>query len=626
MSRVHLDFDAKGALTPRSIEAWAETFEQQNPNAPDKTIIPPDEVITRHAISLLDEIVNGTAAAFTPGVTIGEGGMGIVRAAEQRAMARDVAIKTLREGVGGARATSSLLREAWVTGMLEHPSIIPVYDISLDEERRPQIVLKKVEGESWDKLAHAPDAVEARYGAEDAREWNLRVLLQVMNAVAFAHSRGILHRDLKPENVMVGEFGEVYLVDWGIAVSLDDDHQGRVALARDATQAAGTPNYMAPEMLGRGALSERTDVYLLGATLYELVTGSAPHHAPSYSEVAKKIIASRPSFPPDASPELVAIVRRAMQPNAEERYPDVRSMQRDLDDYLSHRGSRRLARRAQEHLVALAEAAESDDYPRAQSTFDEARFGFRAALVEWEDNPIAKRGLADLAEQMAELELARGNPEAAAVALSASPTVSSEVRERVAGAVSDRRETSQRLSKLSSDMNSETGSRVRMALAVAFGITWVVVPVIGWHLENATTRVFRPNDSIYVLSPLIQVVLGGVFAFVTRRSPMWTRINRAMALAGLYGLAAHALYAYIATRMDFAVEQSSMMFMAVCASITTTIAVALEPRLWWSALGYVLGACLMSVIPGDRQVVSASAHALVLLNLVVVSRSPREPS
>src|SRR5690606_8689637 len=99
-------------------------------------------------------------------------------------------------------------------------------------------------------------------------------------AVRFAHARGVLHRDLKPGNVMIGNFGEVYLLDWGIAVALRDDGTGRFPLASEATELAGTPSYMAPEMLGREAgppLSERTDVYLAGAVLYELITGRPPH-------------------------------------------------------------------------------------------------------------------------------------------------------------------------------------------------------------------------------------------------------------------------------------------------------------------------------------------------------------
>src|SRR6185312_16743575 len=109
----------------------------------------------------------------------------------------------------------------------------------------PIIVLKRIEGVEWSTLIADPAEVERKFGATDLLAWNLGILMQVLNAVRFAHHRGVLHRDLKPSNVMIGDFGEVYLLDWGIAVSLRDDGSGRFLLATDATELAGTPCYMA---------------------------------------------------------------------------------------------------------------------------------------------------------------------------------------------------------------------------------------------------------------------------------------------------------------------------------------------------------------------------------------------
>ncbi|MCZ7681391.1 MAG: protein kinase [Sandaracinaceae bacterium] len=152
--------------------------------------------------------------------TLGEGGMGIVRLATQRSLGRDVAVKTVKGSQAAERATGALLREACVMGLLEHPNVVPVYDLVVGDAGEPAIVMRKIEGSSWASVMHDPAALRARFDAEDALEWNLRVLAQVCNVVDFAHSRGILHRDLKPENVMLGEFGEVYVVDWGLAVAL----------------------------------------------------------------------------------------------------------------------------------------------------------------------------------------------------------------------------------------------------------------------------------------------------------------------------------------------------------------------------------------------------------------------
>ena len=146
--------------------------------------------------------------------------------------------------------------------------MVPVYDLGLDESGAPFIVMKHNEGDHWLKLLGDDEALKKHAPGRERLDAHLAILVQVCNAVHFAHSRGVIHRDLKPENVMVGSFGEVYLVDWGVATK-----PGPV------TQIAGTPAYMAPEMLGGdGAeISPRTDVYLLGAVLYEILAGRAPH-------------------------------------------------------------------------------------------------------------------------------------------------------------------------------------------------------------------------------------------------------------------------------------------------------------------------------------------------------------
>src|SRR3954468_5595472 len=146
----------------------------------------------------------------------------------------------------------------------------------------------------------------------DALDWNLQQLGHVCHAVAFAHSRNILHRDLKPQNIMVGGFGEVYVLDWGIAVSLVDDGSGRLPLAADCHDLAGTLAYMAPEMLGDASLSIQTDVYLLGAILFEIITGKPPHVTSSIAATLASVSLSEPEFPPGTPDELAAICRRAM--------------------------------------------------------------------------------------------------------------------------------------------------------------------------------------------------------------------------------------------------------------------------------------------------------------------------
>ena len=213
-----------------------------------------------------------------------------------------------------------------MTGAIEHPNVVPVHYVDAEADGSPLIVLKRIEGLEWAALVDDGAEVQRRFGATDLLAWNLGILLQVLNAVRFAHHRGVLHRDLKPSNVMIGDFGEVYLLDWGIAVSLRDDGTGRLPLAAEATDLAGTPVYMAPEMLGREGgppLSERTDVYLAGAVLFELVAGRPPHAGATAIEVIASVIASKPVLPAGVPPELARICARALQEDPAQRFESI---------------------------------------------------------------------------------------------------------------------------------------------------------------------------------------------------------------------------------------------------------------------------------------------------------------
>ena len=202
----------------KTIEAVAEHLQREGYDA---------ETLARRTISptLPDHsgAVRQTGERFVLGSTIGEGGMGLVHLAEQRMLRREVAIKTVKPEHVAPLTVRKLLQEGWITGRLEHPNIVPVHDLEIDDEGRPLLVLKKVEGAAWAELLADPalvkqrlvsERVRSRPTDEDVLEWHVGVLSQVCRALSYAHSRGIVHRDLKPDNVMIGAFGEVYVLDW----------------------------------------------------------------------------------------------------------------------------------------------------------------------------------------------------------------------------------------------------------------------------------------------------------------------------------------------------------------------------------------------------------------------------
>ena len=224
--------------------------------------------------------------AYQLGRIVGAGGFGEVWQAVQVSLDRVVALKRPRRSstlpdrvtAATARLGAHLFRqEALVTAQLDHPSIVPVHDLGVDGEGEPVLAMKFVEGRLW------TDVIEEQLQTLPVPEFlarNLPILVSVAQAVAYAHARDIVHRDIKPANVMVGEFGEVFLTDWGLAVRLAPASAGPEGEAPVPVACpAGTAAYMAPEQTEPTAdrIGPWTDLYLLGGTLYTLLTGKTPH-------------------------------------------------------------------------------------------------------------------------------------------------------------------------------------------------------------------------------------------------------------------------------------------------------------------------------------------------------------
>ncbi len=369
---------------------------------------------------LLEPTTDGGIAPILLGDPIGEGGMGVVRSATQTALQRTVAVKALRVDVPRAEQALQLLREGRVTGLLEHPNVVPVHMLGRDQEGKPLIVMKRIDGEPWSSMIEGVPPTE-RHDPAFIRK-HLSILRQVASALHFAHSLGILHRDIKPENVMIGGFGEVYLVDWGVAVSLSEVGPLGVPRARDVKRIEGTPLYMSPEMaLGKGeGLGVFSDVYLLGATLHELITGKPPHEAAHVSAALMKAFVSQtPTYDEHVPRELAAIARQAMAREPEKRFESAEAFAEAIDDFLLHWGSVELCEEAERRTEELRRASQIDgerseaDQETIEALFHEGRFAFDQALRSWPENERAIRGRRTLLEAMIEFQLERGSPRVA---------------------------------------------------------------------------------------------------------------------------------------------------------------------------------------------------------------------
>lgn len=612
------------ALSPVALRTLAETIAQN----PHSTIEPPRERTDtpgRRALAGLGSAPRdgGIAAGLTFGATIGEGGMGIVRTATQESLARKVAVKTLRSEKRDERATLRLLREAWVTGSLEHPNIVPVYDLGLGADGTPLIVLKHIEGVEWASLIQDAEAVRSRFGATDLLEHNLRILVQVCHAVSLAHARGVLHRDLKPENVMIGNFGEVYLVDWGIAVSLREDPSGRLPHVEESADMAGTPVYMAPEMLGGpgGGLSERTDVYLLGAILYEILVGLPPHTAEGFRATVASILRSKPELPERVAPELVAIVTRAMQRDAAVRFASVDEFRKQVEWYLRHRGSLALSNDAFERLaemraiVAKGDASADDagaTRSRLYQRFAEARYGFRQAVAASDDNDAARGGMREVVALVVDFELARGAPDAAAAALADLEDPPADLVARIARAregLAEGRRRIAELERIETEHDLSIGRRTRMTMFGLLGLIWTVTPEV-LALRHPSAHENEPHWVMYAFT-MIVVAVGTLIALWGRESLTKTLVNRrALATVMINFGAQFALEVggRVAKMPFWSIIHLHVFLWFV---VVTFVAVFLDRRFWPAAIGFLVAFGVIAAVP------HAMWHAIAFGNFVL---------
>lgn len=310
---------------------------------------------------------------------LGEGGMGVVYVARQTSIDRSVALKMLKAHTAKVeKHRQKFIAEAVVTGDLDHPNIVPIYDVGRREDGALFYSMKKVEGSPWQDLIAEKNLTE-----------NVEILMRVGDAMAFAHDRGVVHRDLKPENVMLGGYGEVLVMDWGLAQPTAKFRRAR-SIA-DIKSMGGTPAYMAPEMATGpiNKIGNTADVYLMGAILFEIVTGKPPHRAKTARQclmAAARNDIAMPSEDKIKDEELLNIALHAMKTEISERYQTIKEFQDAIREYQSHAESIITGRRADENFE---DAEQSQDY----TDFNKALFGYEQALETWSGNTHAATGL-----------------------------------------------------------------------------------------------------------------------------------------------------------------------------------------------------------------------------------------
>lgn len=565
--------------------------------------------------------------------TLGEGGMGVVKLGTQLTLGREVALKMLRAGAFDEPTRLRLVREAWVTGSLEHPNIVPVHDVRVDADGRPMVVLKRIQGVHWGELLTDPESARQVFGETDLLESHLRVLIQVANALHFAHTRNIIHRDVKPENVMVGSFGEVYVLDWGLAVSLAPDPTGRLPLATDATDIAGTPCYMAPEMIGatqQTPLSVRTDVYLLGATLFEVVEGRPPREGTNLATILSEILTVEPTLTKDPTGELASICRKALARAPCDRFESALAFRLALEQFLEHRSSIKLAARAMSTLQELRQHVEAvdDSEPegranRIRSAFGAVRFGFRAALDAWPENEEAERGLIEATSHVVELELATGNPHTASTLLDELGSPPAGLRQKVDVALRARSAQDQRRIALEQDQDPTIGSRTRLFVATVLGVLWTVSPLFAWYVlyrERPPSHEATMRGTVFILLVVLAISYWG------RQSLRRTALNRGLVTFVLFALIAHLVLEAGAILAGIPEMQAQVFKLFLWFSVVSLGTITLERRA--APLALVMGAAflLAAARPSWAFALTSGVNAVTTVLLGVIWWPKRDPS
>ena len=297
-----------------------------------------------------DTNLGSSAHRYTLGPILGRGGMGEVYSALDEQIGRPVAIKRLRMNEPSQDALTRFLREARIQGRLEHPAIVPVHELWKDDLGRPFFVMKQLTGvtllDVLGKLAVGSPDTQKQF----TRQRLLRAFSDVCLAIEFAHTRGVVHRDLKPANIVLGDFGEVYVLDWGVARVMSEEERPSFtdvssiadAPAYNETAAGsilGTPGYIAPEQIrGESDLDGRADVYALGTILFEILT-LYPLHPRGQAAIASALngVDARPSrraLDRVVPPELDAICVRATAVERADRYPTARALGDAVQEFL----------------------------------------------------------------------------------------------------------------------------------------------------------------------------------------------------------------------------------------------------------------------------------------------------
>ena len=603
-------------------------------NEPTTSVVRTDHAAHEPTLSLsgLNGLI-GEAAAQTPREIdfveeIGRGGMGIVKLGLQKDLNRQVAIKQLRDDARKEQDQERLIQEARVMGNLEHPNIVPVYWLDKDPNQHPMLVMKHVDGVSWDELLKRPDHPKMPKLDGDHLEFHLDVLMQVCRAVHFAHANHILHLDIKPENVMIGAFGEVYLLDWGIAVTTNPAIHESFPTSKGVQNIIGTPSYMAPEMANITSLSTKSDNFLLGACLYHVLAGHAPFRGNRVITVLLNVALCRYDPLPDSCPKTLAdIAVKAMALRPEDRHDSAESLRLEVARYLRLRNAIKVADSAGDALEQLERfdpvtTRSSMDVRLIQnSLFIEARTGFQQAIDMAPDNAEFRQGLSRTITAMARLELKRGDDSAAALLLQQLDTPDESLvheletlQQRQRAALNESLTLREKSFQL--DINQDKRIRIFGAIGI-FAISLIKVVIYGEPFLQYPFTISHAFGAALISTSILTLIAVVSFAyFRKKRTRLSIHLLRVLWVVAIF----HILQCFAMWRLALDVGK---MFVPVSISIWMAMGItaALIDARIFLALG-IYGLLLIAAVlfPSYAIVLSSLGESIALLLIILTWR------
>jgi len=489
-----------------------------------------DVTQTLHYPSTSDpQPIEGLEAIGTPiqlSSILGQGGMGTVYLGHQGLPEREVAVKKARDS--GGKLERLLLHEATITGRLEHPNIVPIHEIRQSTDQEIEVVMKRIQGTTLREL------LSKSYGEDGTLDTCLNVLVQTSHALAFAHSQGVIHRDVKTQNIMIGDFGETYLLDWGIAIQ-------QTHLSRFQEGLVGTPSGMAPEMLsGKLAdISEATDIYLLGSTLHEVLMGT-PRYQKEGTDLFQEIRRSEPFEYPDHIPkELGELANRSCHQDPEERIKSVIIFREAVEQYRKNKHANALLATGLKEMKVVEAIIKLENRTKLERTklyyhLHRSRFAYERALAINPGLGDALTNLQKLVNNLAKMLLEEGNHEAAAWFGESSglldPAIQQEIEAAVEKSALEKKEN-ERLQDIGKENDPMASIKTRAGLGVGLLFCAMVLLSSLYFHGNNETQVTAGDLLMEAL-----VLCGGValFLFLLRRKLMGTLVGQ-RAMVGVIG-------------------------------------------------------------------------------------------